>query len=134
MGKNNVRNSKKPDNVKFHSITPPMLDDPEIRFAGLVDNVNLGILRSLPETPVKIIEANRAMETITGYTRNELLYACAFCEPSRLLSNNKAAAARPDKASNLSLTFFYDNYTEFFLHSIAPLLKESEIKHTIQAV
>jgi PAS domain S-box-containing protein len=45
----------------------------EEKYRSLVNNVKLGILRSTPGPPGKILEVNRALEEITGYSRDELL-------------------------------------------------------------
>ena len=45
----------------------------EERYRSLVSNVQLGILRSMPGPPGKILEVNLAFEEITGYSRDELL-------------------------------------------------------------
>ena len=45
----------------------------EERYRSLVNNVQLGILRSTPGPPGKILEVNPAFEAITGYSRDELL-------------------------------------------------------------
>ena len=45
----------------------------EERYRSLVNNVQLGILRSTPGPPGRILEANPAMEEITGYSREELI-------------------------------------------------------------
>ncbi len=47
--------------------------DSEERYRSLVNNVKLGILRSTPGPPGRVLEANPAMEEITGYSREELL-------------------------------------------------------------
>jgi len=49
------------------------LKDSEERYRSLVNNVKLGILRSTPGLPGRILEVNPAMEEITGYSRKELL-------------------------------------------------------------
>jgi PAS domain S-box-containing protein len=49
------------------------LKESEERYRSLVRNVKLGILRSMPGPPGRILEANPAMEEITGYSREELL-------------------------------------------------------------
>ena len=49
------------------------LKDSEERYRSLVNNVKLGILRSTPGPPGRILEVNPAMEEITGYSRKELL-------------------------------------------------------------
>jgi PAS domain S-box-containing protein len=45
----------------------------EERYRSLVNNVKLGILRSTPGPPGRILAANPAFEEITGYSRDELL-------------------------------------------------------------
>ncbi len=49
------------------------LKESEERYRSLVNNVRLGILRSTPDTPGKILEMNPAFEEITGYSRDELM-------------------------------------------------------------
>ena len=49
------------------------LKDSEERYRSLINNVKLGILRSTPGPPGRILEVNPAMEEITGYSRKELL-------------------------------------------------------------
>jgi len=49
------------------------LKDSEERYRSLVNNVKLGILRSTPGPPGRILEVNPAMEEITGYSKKELL-------------------------------------------------------------
>jgi PAS domain S-box-containing protein len=62
----------------------------EERYRSLVNNVQLGILRSTPGPPGKILEVNPAFEEITGYSRDELLAMYveelyAHCEERRAL-------------------------------------------------
>jgi PAS domain S-box-containing protein len=49
------------------------LKESEERHRSLVNNVQLGILRSTLGPPGRILEVNPAMEEITGYSRDELL-------------------------------------------------------------
>jgi PAS domain S-box-containing protein len=49
------------------------LAESEARYRSLVNNVQLGILRSTPGPPGRILEVNPALEEITGYARDELL-------------------------------------------------------------
>ena len=42
-------------------------------FHSLVDNLKVGVFRNTPDPKGKILELNRALEEITGYTRDELL-------------------------------------------------------------
>ncbi len=49
------------------------LKDSGGRYRSLVNNIKLGILRSTPGPPGRILEVNPAMEEITGYSREELL-------------------------------------------------------------
>jgi two-component system NtrC family sensor kinase len=49
------------------------LKESEERYRSLVNNVQLGILRSTPGPPGRILEVNSALEGITGYSRDELL-------------------------------------------------------------
>jgi PAS domain S-box-containing protein len=49
------------------------LRESEERYRSLVNNVKLGILRSTPGPPGKILEVNPALEEINGYSRDELL-------------------------------------------------------------
>ncbi|MCL0064049.1 PAS domain S-box protein [Dehalococcoidia bacterium] len=49
------------------------LREPEEKYRGLVTNVKLGIFRHSAEVGGRILEANPAMEEITGYSRDELL-------------------------------------------------------------
>ena len=45
----------------------------EEKYKGLVNNVRLGIFRSMPGPTGRFLEVNPAMEGITGYSREELL-------------------------------------------------------------
>ena len=49
------------------------LQESEEKYRGLVSNVKLGIFRSTPGPSGRFLEANPAMEEITGYSREELL-------------------------------------------------------------
>ncbi|MCL0075810.1 PAS domain S-box protein [Dehalococcoidia bacterium] len=49
------------------------LRESEEKYRGLVTNVRLGIFRHSAEVGGRILEANPAMEEITGYSRDELL-------------------------------------------------------------
>jgi PAS domain S-box-containing protein len=49
------------------------LMESEEKYRGLVNNLSLGIFRSTVDPNGRFLEVNPAMETITGYTRNELL-------------------------------------------------------------
>ena len=49
------------------------LKESEEQYRSLVNNIKLGILRSTPGPPGRILEVNPAMEKITGYSREELL-------------------------------------------------------------
>ena len=49
------------------------LKESEEKYRSLVNNVKLGVLRSTPGPPGKVLEVNPAMEEITGYSREELL-------------------------------------------------------------
>lgn len=49
------------------------LAESEQRFHSLVDNIQVGVVRSTPGPDAKLIEFNPAMEKITGYSREELL-------------------------------------------------------------
>ncbi|MBE0431499.1 MAG: PAS domain S-box protein, partial [Dehalococcoidia bacterium] len=49
------------------------LRESEERYRSLVNNVNQGIFRSTPGPKGKFLEVNRALEQITGYSREELL-------------------------------------------------------------
>ncbi|MCL0034933.1 PAS domain S-box protein [Dehalococcoidia bacterium] len=49
------------------------LRESEEKYRGLVTNVKLGIFRHSAEVGGRILEANPAMEEITGYSRDELL-------------------------------------------------------------
>ena len=53
--------------------TEEALKESEVRYKSLVNNVRVGILRSTPGPPGKILEINPATEEITGYSREELL-------------------------------------------------------------
>jgi PAS domain S-box-containing protein len=49
------------------------LKESEARYKSLVNNIKLGIFRTTPDYKGKFLEINQAMETITGYSRDELL-------------------------------------------------------------
>ncbi len=49
------------------------LKESENKFRSLVNNIKLGIFRSTPGEKGKFLEVNKAMEEITGYSREELL-------------------------------------------------------------
>jgi PAS domain S-box-containing protein len=49
------------------------LRESELKYRTLVNNINLGIIRTTPGEEGKITEVNRAMEQISGYSREELL-------------------------------------------------------------
>jgi PAS domain S-box-containing protein len=53
--------------------TEEALKESEERYRSLVNNIKLGILRSTPGPPGRILEVNPAMEKITDYSREELL-------------------------------------------------------------
>ncbi len=69
----------------------------EARYRSLVNNVTLGILRSTPGPPGKILEVNPAFEEITGYSRDELLAMdieelYVHCEERQALMEELASA------------------------------------------
>ncbi len=45
----------------------------ELKYRSLVNNIKSGIFRTTPDYKGKFLEINQAMETITGYSRDELL-------------------------------------------------------------
>ncbi len=49
------------------------LQQSEEKYRSLVENVRLGLFRSTPEPQGRFLEINKAMEEITGYSRQELL-------------------------------------------------------------
>jgi PAS domain S-box-containing protein len=49
------------------------LQESEEKYHSLVENIKLGIFRTQPKANGQLIEANKAMEELTGYTRDELL-------------------------------------------------------------
>jgi len=49
------------------------LRESEERYRSLINNVKLGILRSIPGPPGRILAVNPAMEEITGYSSDELM-------------------------------------------------------------
>ena len=59
--------------IAEHRRTEERLRQSEERYRSLVNNVRLGILRSTPGPPGRILEVNPAFEEITGYSRDELL-------------------------------------------------------------
>ncbi len=69
----------------------------EERYRSLVNNVQLGILRSTLGPPGKILEVNPAFEEITGYSRDELLAMdieelYVHCEERQALMEELASA------------------------------------------
>jgi PAS domain S-box-containing protein len=50
------------------------LKDSEEKYHSLVENIKLGIFRTTPGNKGRLLEINKAMEEITGYTRDELLH------------------------------------------------------------
>ncbi len=49
------------------------LQQSEDKYRSLVDNVKLGVFRSTPGSTGRFLEVNKAMQEITGYSREELL-------------------------------------------------------------
>jgi len=49
------------------------LEKSEEKYRTLVNNIKIGVFRSMPEPRGKFLEVNAAMERITGYSRDELL-------------------------------------------------------------
>ena len=66
-------NKKLRQEVSEHKRAEKALRRSEQRYRSLVNNVQLGIIRSTPGPPGRILEVNPAMEKITGYSRDELL-------------------------------------------------------------
>jgi len=60
-------------NITHRKQMEKALRDSEERYRSLVNNVSVGILRSLPGPPGRALEVNPALEEITGYSRQELL-------------------------------------------------------------
>ncbi len=59
--------------ITEHKQAEEALKDSEERYRSLVNNIKLGILRSTPGTPGRVLEVNPASKEITGYPREELL-------------------------------------------------------------
>jgi PAS domain S-box-containing protein/putative nucleotidyltransferase with HDIG domain len=59
--------------LAVHKQTALLARESEGKNRDLVDNIKLGIFRCTPGPKGKFIEVNRAMEDITGYSRDELL-------------------------------------------------------------
>jgi PAS domain S-box-containing protein len=49
------------------------LEESEEKYHSLVENIKLGIFRTLPGGKGKLVEVNKAMEELSGYSRDELL-------------------------------------------------------------
>lgn len=58
--------------TQFEQVRREIIES-EKKYRSLVENIRLGIFRSTPELPGRFLEVNKAMEEITGYTREELL-------------------------------------------------------------
>ena len=48
------------------------LRDSEQKYRSLVNNIKLGIFRTSADTKGKVLEINRAIESITGYSRGRV--------------------------------------------------------------
>ncbi len=59
--------------LSLHKQAALLAKESEGRNRDLVDNIKLGIFRCTPGLKGKYLEVNKAMEEITGYTRDELL-------------------------------------------------------------
>lgn len=59
--------------ITEHTRAREVLRDSEEKYRSLVNNIKLGVFRSTPDSLGKILELNKAMEEITGYSRDELL-------------------------------------------------------------
>lgn len=59
--------------ITERKLTEQALRASEAKYRGLLTNVKLGVFRSTPGPHGRFLEANPAMERITGYSREELL-------------------------------------------------------------
>jgi PAS domain S-box-containing protein/putative nucleotidyltransferase with HDIG domain len=59
--------------LEIHKQSAILAKESEGKNRDLVDNIKLGIFRCTPGTSGKFLEINKAMEEITGYSREELL-------------------------------------------------------------
>jgi PAS domain S-box-containing protein len=76
------------------------LEASEIKYRSLVNNLKLGIFRSTPQG--RHLEVNKAMETITGYSREELLnmeIKDLYIRPDERQSILEQSFSSPEKAS-----------------------------------
>jgi len=60
--------------LEIHKQSAILAKESEGKNRDLVDNIKLGIFRCTPGTRGKFLEINKAMEEITGYSREELLH------------------------------------------------------------
>ncbi len=59
--------------ITEHKLMQESFKESEKIFHSLVDNLKVGVFRNTTDPKGKILELNRALEEITGYTRDELL-------------------------------------------------------------
>ncbi len=59
--------------ITERKIIEKALQESEEKYRNLVQNIKLGVFRTVPEKQGKIVEANKAMEELTGYSRGELI-------------------------------------------------------------
>jgi PAS domain S-box-containing protein len=102
------------------------LQDSEEKYRSLIQNIKLGIFRTNPRDNGRILEANKAMEELTGYARSELLnIAVVQLYPSQKerLDFLNAVAASPEKAT-LTTHLQRKDGSSIEVHMIAKAVKD----------
>jgi PAS domain S-box-containing protein len=97
----------------------------EEKYRSLVNNVKLGIFRSDPSPEGRIIEANRAIERITGYTRQELLNMPAgnlYLNPEERPVFLNEIISTPERA-NHELTYKKKDHTPIIISATASAVR-----------